>query len=164
MKLTNGRIRPQRVIRGYKNAFSGIAYCIKNERHMRIHLTVAAYVLVFASFYHLSRAEYLLLLLAICLVISSEAMNTAVEHAVNLQTQSYDHLARIAKDVAAGAVLICAIFAAVLGILLFLKPPVIQFIIDYLVTNWLCGSLFLLSIPAGLIFIFFFPFKGHYRK
>lgn len=121
---------------------------------MRVHLVITAYVLVFSSFYDFTKTQYVLLILTICSVLSAEALNTAVEAIVNLETQSYDSLARIAKDVAAGAVLICAISAAVVGIILFLEPATIAYIARYLIGNPGWGILFLLSIPAALVFIF----------
>lgn len=158
----NGRshTKVRSLARSFRYAARGIVYCVKNERNMRIHLVVAAYVLIFSLFYEFSQTQYILLLLTICSVLFAETVNTAIEAIVNLETQSYDSLARIAKDVAAGAVFICAIFAAVVGIILFLKPATIVYIVHYLITNPFWGILFLLSIPASLIFIFGLPKKG----
>lgn len=151
--------RVRSLAKSFACAWRGIVFCVKNERHMRIHLTVGAYVLVFAQFYRFSAITYALLLLTIAIVIAAEAFNTAIEAIVNLETQSYDNLARIAKDVAAGAVLICAVFAAAVGIILFLKPATILYILNYLATHWLWCGLFLISLPAAAAFIFFFPLR-----
>lgn len=141
----------------FKFAFRGIFFCIKNERNMRIHLTAAAYVLTFSVFYNFSSSQYLIIFLTIGMVLSAEALNTAVEALVNLETQSYDSLARIAKDAAAGAVLICAAFAFVVGIILYLKPDIIAHIINFLLQNVFWGILFILSLPASAVFIFGIP-------
>jgi diacylglycerol kinase (ATP) len=143
--------------RSFRNAGKGVVYCVKNERNMRIHLVAAVYVLIFSLFYSLSQMQYLLLLLTIGMVLFAEAVNTSIEVIVNLETQCYDHLARIAKDVAAGAVLICAIFAAVVGIILFFKPVTIVFIVHYLIANPVMGVLFVVSLPAAAAFIFGLP-------
>jgi diacylglycerol kinase (ATP) len=148
------KIKVYSLARSFKFAANGIKYCVKNERNMRIHLTAAAYVLVFAQFYHFSQTQFTVLLLTIGMVLFAEAVNTAVEVLVNLETQSYDSLARIAKDVAAGAVLICALFAAAVGFIMFLKPATILYIIHYLITNPFWGILFLISLPAAAVFIF----------
>lgn len=146
--------------KSFRNAFRGIVFCVKNERNMRIHLSAAAYVLVFSPFFHLSAAEYALLLTVICMVLSAETVNTAIEAAINLQTQWYDNLARIGKDVAAGAVLICAVFAVAVGLVLFLRPPVLLAIVCFLIGNPLWGVLFLLTLPADILFIIGRPGAG----
>lgn len=143
--------------RSFRYAGRGVAYCIKNERNMRIHLVFAAYVFAFSPFYAFTQTQYILLLLTIGTVLSAEAVNTALEALVNLETQSYDNLARIAKDVAAGAVLICSVFAFAIGLLLYIKPSVIVCIFWFLVTNPLWGVLFVLSLPVCSAFIFGMP-------
>ncbi len=145
--------------KSFRDAFRGVAFCMKNERNMRIHMVVGAYMLCFSPFFHLSAAEYAVLLLTIAMVLFAEAVNTAVEAVINLHTQWYDNLARIGKDVAAGAVLICAFFAAVVGFVLFFHPATLLFIIEYLFSHLFFGFLFLVSLPLTGIFIFFFPFN-----
>lgn len=145
--------------RSFRNAFRGVAFCVRNERNMRIHLVAGAYVLAFSPFFHLSKAEYGVLLLTIALVLCTEAVNTAIEAAINLQAQWYDNLARIGKDTAAGAVLICAAFAAAVGFVLFFRPATLLFIIEYLFGHLFFGFLFLVSLPLAAVFIFFFPFQ-----
>lgn len=150
--------------KSFRNAFRGLWFCIRNERNMRIHLTVATYVLVFSAFYTLNCQQYILLLLTICLVLFAEAVNTALEAVVDMSTPWYDHLARIAKDVAAGAVLFCAIFAVVVGCILFLKPAILLMIVRFLFEKPLFGGLFLLSLPAAAGFIFFWPRKLRLKR
>ena len=145
--------------KSFRNAFRGIVFCVRNERNMRIHLTVSVYVLVFSPFFRLSAVEYVGLLTAICLVLFAEAVNTAIEAAVDMQTQWYDNIARIAKDVAAGAVLICAAFAVAIGCILFLRPAILLSIVRFLLARPLLGSLFMLSLPAAALFIFCWPHR-----
>lgn len=155
------RIRSLR--KSFRDAFRGVAFCIKNERNMRIHLVVGAYMLCFSPFFHLTITEYAVLLLAIALVLFAETVNTALEAVINLQAQWYDNLARIGKDVAAGAVLICAIFAAAIGFVLFLRPTILLFIVEYMFSHLFLGFWFLISLPLASVFIFFFPFNGRKR-
>lgn len=150
--------------KSFRNAFRGIFFCIKNERNMRIHLVAAAYVLVLSSFYNLTGEQYILLLGAIFLVLFAETVNTSIESVVNLNTQWYDSLARIGKDVAAGAVLLCAIYAFIVGCILFLKPDILLDIVLFLVGNPLWGLLFLLSLPISVLFIFLWPNNVHIKK
>ena len=156
--------RVRSLSKSFRDAFRGVCYCVRNERNMRIHLTVAGYVLVFSVFYHLSALEYSLLFLVIGFVLFAEAVNTALEAAVNLHTQSYDSLARIAKDVAAGGVLVSAAFAAVIGCILFLKPAVLLSIVRLLAGRPLWGGLFLISLPLAGFFVFCFPFGVRRRR
>lgn len=156
--MTLGRLTEVRSLtRSFRYAASGIAFCVKNERNMRVHLTVTVYVLVFSTFYQLTGTQYILLLCTVCMVLFAEAVNTSIEAVVNMNTQCYDSLARIAKDVAAGAVLICALFAAVIGCILFLKPAVLMHIVDVLFHNIFMGGAFLISLPVSAVFIFFWP-------
>ena len=105
--------------KSFKYAFEGIRYCIKNERNMRIHTVAALYVLIFARFFAFTKAEYAVLLLTIGGVTAAEATNTAIEKLADKVTQKYDPLIKIAKDAAAGAVLIRAIFSIGIGLFLF---------------------------------------------
>ena len=145
------------LIASFRYAARGVAYCVNNERNMRIHLVTAAYIVVFSRFYDLSVSQFALMICAIALVVAMEMVNTAVEVLVNLESPAYNSLARIAKDVAAGAVLVCAIFALAIGLLLFWRPSVLLKIGQTLCANPVWGGLFLLSIPLALVFIFVGP-------
>lgn len=155
--MSNHPIR--NLLTSFRNAARGVVYCIKNERNMRIHLVTAAYVIVFSRFFQLTQPQFALMLCAISVVIAMEMVNTAVEALVDLYSPAYDSLARIAKDIAAGAVLVCAVFAALIGFLLFWKPPIMLQIVQLLFTNPLWCALFLCSIAASLLFIFVGPVK-----
>lgn len=154
MRAEDGVEKVRSLARSFRFAFRGVRYCIRNERNMRIHLVIAGYVLVFSLFYHLTGLEYAILLIVIGTVLCAEAINTAVEAAVNLHTQAYDTIARIAKDAAAGAVLISAIFAAAVGCIFFLKPDILIMIVEFLFKYPWYGGAFLISLPASLLFIF----------
>lgn len=100
-------------------AFEGIFTCIRNERNMKIHITVAALVVIAGWILGLSITEWCICLGLFGLVMALELVNTAVEAVVDLVTTERHPLAKTAKDTAAGAVLIAAIMAAIVGLLIF---------------------------------------------
>lgn len=111
-------------------AFEGIFTCIRSERNMKIHCTVALLVVIAGLVLGLSPIEWCICLVLFGLVMALELVNTAVESVVDLVTQERKPLAKIAKDTAAGAVLIAAIMAAIVGLIIFVPklPAVCKFI------------------------------------
>lgn len=107
------------IIDSFNYAVSGIILSIKTERNMLIHYIIAIAVLFASLFFDFSRMEFLILLFATTLVIVLELINTAIEKTIDMITKEYHPLARLAKDIAAGAVLISAINAFIVGYLLF---------------------------------------------
>ena len=89
---------------------------------MRIHLTAAVYVLFFSPFLGVTRSEYGVLLLTIAMVIAAEAFNTAIEMLCDYAQKSYNPLIGKTKDIAAGAVLVCAFFSVVVGAVILWQP------------------------------------------
>lgn len=106
----------------FKYAFSGMWHVLRTQRNARIHLSLALVVIVLGLWLGLSRIEWAIIVLTIGLVLAAESFNTVAEAAVDLATAEYHPLAKIAKDVAAGAVLLMAITAVIVG-LLILGPP-----------------------------------------
>lgn len=104
---------------GFGYAVQGIAYCIKTQRNFRFHICAGVIVMLMSLFYDFGRAEYAVLFVTISSVITAEAVNSAVEKAVDLCTDKINPTAKIAKDAAAGAVLITAVFAVGVGVCLF---------------------------------------------
>ena len=100
-------------------AFQGIFTCIRKERNMKIHCLAVIAVPVAGTFLHIKPVEWCICLLLFGLILSLELVNTALEAVVDLVTAERHPLAKIAKDTAAGAVLIAAIMAAVIGLLIF---------------------------------------------
>jgi diacylglycerol kinase len=103
-------------------ALSGIAFAIRTQRHMQIHVIAAVIVIALGSFLSLEAIDWCLLAIAIGMVVSAELVNTAIEQAVDLASPERHPLAKSAKDVAAGAVLAAALVAIAIG-LLVLGPP-----------------------------------------
>jgi diacylglycerol kinase (ATP) len=109
----------QGIIQAFNAAIEGILYTFKSERNMKIHYFVAAIVLVASLFFDLTKLEMIVLIFAISLVVISEMFNTAIEKAIDMVTETYHPLAKIAKDVAAGGVLIATLNSVVVGYIIF---------------------------------------------
>lgn len=107
------------IINSFNYAVTGIMTSIKSERNMLIHYIVAILVVITSLFFDFTRAEFLILLFSISLVLSLELINTAIESVVDMITDDFHPLAKIAKDIAAGAVLIATGNALIVGYLLF---------------------------------------------
>lgn len=142
------------LIKSFSYAFKGIVYCVKNERNMRIHLSAVVLVSLFSFFYRVTSTEYILLMICMGLVVSAEMVNTALETLTNLESPSYNRLARIAKDVAAGAVLVAAIMAIVVGGVIFLKFDRLFETLAVISSTPLYWGSFLVLIALAVWFIF----------
>lgn len=141
--------------KSFRYAFRGLVYCIKNERNMRIHISAAIVVSCFSWLYGLDETQYLALFLCLGFVIAAEAFNTAVEALVNLESPAYHPYARIAKDVAAGAVLISALTAVAVGGILFLSDPVrLWETICRIIFSPVYGPVFLVLLALSVFFVF----------
>jgi diacylglycerol kinase (ATP) len=111
--------RPPSIIESFNYAFEGIIHVLRTQRNMRIHFAIAIGVLVAALAFDVSRLELIALLLAIAFVLIAEMVNTAIEAAVDVASTSFDPMAKLAKDIGAGAVLIAAVNAIAVGYLVF---------------------------------------------
>jgi diacylglycerol kinase (ATP) len=111
--------RTPAVLQSFNWAFEGVIHVLRTQRNMRIHFAVAAAVLILAFSYGVTRLELMALLVAISFVLIAEMVNTAIEATIDLTTTSFDPLAKMAKDIAAGAVLIASVNAVVVGYLVF---------------------------------------------
>jgi diacylglycerol kinase (ATP) len=112
-------MRSRSILWSFNYAIEGIVYALRTQRNMRIHVAVAFLVLVGSLFFRIGRTEFIAIVFAIAFVFVTELVNTAVEAAVDVATQSYDPLAKIAKDVAAGAVFIASLNAVIVGYIVF---------------------------------------------
>jgi diacylglycerol kinase (ATP) len=111
--------RTPAVIQSLNWAFEGVIHVLRTQRNMRIHFAVATAVLILAFSYGVTKLELMALLVAISFVLIAEMVNTAIEATIDLATTSFDPLAKVAKDIAAGAVLIASANAVVVGYLVF---------------------------------------------
>jgi diacylglycerol kinase (ATP) len=113
------RRRALTLIDSFNFAIEGLIHVLRTHRNMRIHFAVAIGVLVAAVWLGVNRFELIALLLAIAFVLVAEMINSAIEQAIDVATTSFDPLAKLAKDIAAGAVLIAAVTAIAVGYLVF---------------------------------------------
>lgn len=107
------------------HAIDGIEYTAAHERNFRIEIFFAIAVSIASFIFQVSLIEWALLVLVIGIILALEMVNTAIERCVDLVTKDYKELAKNAKDIAAGAVLIMSMFSVILGILIFL-PKIIR--------------------------------------
>lgn len=112
-------MKNRNIIESFNHAVEGIIYALKTQRNMKIHFTAAFLVLFGSLFFNFTRIELLALFLSISFVIVAELINTSIEKTIDLITEEYHPLAKVAKNVAAGGVLVSAINALVVGYLLF---------------------------------------------
>jgi diacylglycerol kinase (ATP) len=115
-------MRSRSLLWSFNYAIEGIVYALRTQRNMRIHVAAALFVLGGLLFFRISRLEFIAVLFAIVFVFVAELVNTAVEAAVDVATQSFDPIAKVAKDVAAGAVFVASVNAVVVGYVVFFAP------------------------------------------
>jgi diacylglycerol kinase (ATP) len=113
--------RSPSVLQSFNFAFEGIIHVLRTQRNMRIHFAIAIGVLIAALVVGVGRLELVALLLAISFVLIAEMLNTALEAGIDVATTSFDPLAKLAKDIAAGAVLIATVNAIAVGYLVFVE-------------------------------------------
>jgi diacylglycerol kinase (ATP) len=113
------RPRPPSLIESFNYAFEGIIHVLRTQRNMRFHFAAALAVLLAALALGVTRLELIALLLAISFVLIAEMVNTAIEGAIDVATTSFDPMAKLAKDIAAGAVLIATVNAVAIAYLVF---------------------------------------------
>lgn len=120
--------KKQKGIKKFVNSFTyplkGLRYAYKNEQNLAVDVGIALIVLIFGFLFKINKYEWAILVLTIGLVISCELLNTAIEAVVDLVTEEYHPLAKVAKDTSAAAVLVFAIIAVIVGLIIFM-PKVI---------------------------------------
>lgn len=117
----------KRIIQSFKFALDGITYVLATQNNMRIHVIVAFIALILSIILDVPQYQLLLVFFSIVFVMCMELINTAIEKTIDLMTTEYHPLAKIAKDVAAGAVLFAAIFAFIIGVYVFTQPVLALF-------------------------------------
>ncbi|WP_026485611.1 diacylglycerol kinase [Caldanaerobius polysaccharolyticus] len=113
-------MKSRNIADSFNNAINGVIYAFKSQRNMKVHFAIAVIVLLLSLFFDLNKWEFLILLFSIALVFVTELLNTAIEAVVDLITEKHHRCAAIAKDVAAGAVLVSALNAIAVGYILFI--------------------------------------------
>lgn len=109
----------KKLVSSFKFALEGIFYCIRTQRNFKIHLCTAFVAVVLAWWRQIPNDKILFLILVIALVLIAELFNTAIETVVDMISPTFNPLAKIAKDVAAGAVLLAAAASLAIGYFIF---------------------------------------------
>jgi len=120
-------LRAENVVKSFGYAFAGIWYSIRTQRNAKIHIAIAVILISLAIFLQRSATDIAILVLTFGLVFAAEMSNTAIESMVDLVSPNLHPLAKISKDVAAGAVLVAALAEAVVGFII-LGAPLWQFL------------------------------------
>lgn len=108
-----------------KYCLEGINFVITNESNFKKEIVIGIIALLLSYILKISRIEFTIILIMIALVLTSEIINTSIEKVVDLYTKDYNNLAKIAKDVSAGSVLVMSIFSLLVGVIIFL-PKIIN--------------------------------------
>ena len=151
-------------LRSFRYAFRGLALCLR-ERNFRVHLALSAYLygyLLAYDWFRLSRGEWAVLIFTTTLVLVAEAVNTAIENAVDLASPGKHPLAARAKDLAAAVVLLCAAGAVAVGLVLLCQPAAFAAMAEYY--RQAPGMLAVLGISLVGAAVFIFKGKGNQTK
>ena len=122
------KVKSKKLINSFKYAFKGIGSSIKSERNMKIHIFMMLLVIIVGILLNISMWEWIICFILFGLVISLEMVNTAIEIVVDIVCPTFEEHAGRAKDIAAGAVLVTAITAAIVGLFIFLPKIIGLFI------------------------------------
>ncbi|MCM3784475.1 diacylglycerol kinase family protein [Neobacillus mesonae] len=106
----------------FRNAMEGLFYGFRTQRNLRVHAALALAAVIAGLFMEISRIDWMFVCLAIGFVMVTELLNTAIELVVDLASPNIHPLAKAAKDTAAGAVLLAAVFAVIIAIFVYLRP------------------------------------------
>lgn len=138
----------------FRAAWNGFVWTVRHERNMRIHITVAAYVVLFGILGKASCVHWAIFFLCFAAVMSAELINTALERICDTVEPGFNPAIGIIKDLAAGAVFVAALCSAAAGLCIFLSPAVLGNILNVLTANLWIFALVALSLIPALAFIF----------
>lgn len=164
MKKDDHKMKNDNFFEAWGNATNGIIYSATTQRNIRIQLVLAVIVMVLSLFCGLNTAEFLCLLFAVFLVIFAELINTAIETVVDLFVDVYHPKAKISKDVAAGAVVLAACNALVVGYFIFFKEENLKAISDSIFNNMVKSPMHLAFVAIMLVVIAVISMKAGCSK
>ena len=164
MKKDDHKMKNDNFFEAWGNATNGIIYSATTQRNIRIQLVLAVIVMVLSLFYGLNTAEFLCLLFAVFMVIFAELINTAIETVVDLFVDVYYPKAKISKDVAAGAVVLAACNALVVGYFIFFKEENLKAISDSIFNNMVKSPMHLAFVAIMLVVIAVISMKAGCSK
>ena len=156
------------LIKSFGYAFEGIFTAITKERNMRIHIVCMIYMFFFLfafDLFEITKTQLAILLIACGQVVAAELINTAIEAIIDSQGEEHTKHGKIAKDCAAGAVLIFTIFSVLCGVAIMYQPKAFELLFAYFIENPIAIVLFAISVIIFTIFIFKgLPVKDKDRK
>ena len=164
MKKDDHKMKNDNFFEAWGNATNGIIYSATTQRNIRIQLVLAVIVMVLSLFYGLNTAEFLCLLFAVVMVIFAELINTAIETVVDLFVDVYHPKAKISKDVAAGAVVLAACNALVVGYFIFFKEENLKAVSDSIFNNMVKSPMHLAFVAIRLVVIAVISMKAGCSK
>ncbi len=149
-------LKNKNLLDSFNRAAKGIIFCLRTQRNFRIHLLAALLVLFSSLWFHITKEEFLLVLTAIFLVLVAEIINTAIEVTIDLITRDYHPLAAVAKNVAAGGVMLTAVMAVVIGYIVFFPRvnPLIPKIVEILRNSPVYLTFIALALVIVVVVIF----------
>ena len=164
MKKDEHKLKNDNFIEAWYNAINGIVYTATTQRNFRIQLVLAVIVLALSLFYGLGTTEFLCLVFALFFVIFAEMVNTAIETVVDLFVDVYHPKAKIAKDVAAGAVVLSACNALIVGYFIFFNAENMKAISDSIFNNMIKSPQHLAFVAIILVVIAVIAIKASCSK
>ncbi len=164
MKKDEHKLKNDNFIEAWYNAINGIIYTATTQRNFRIQLILAVIVLALSLFYGLGTTEFLCLVFALFFVIFAEMVNTAIETVVDLFVDVYHPKAKIAKDVAAGAVVLSACNALIVGYFIFFNAENMKAISDSIFNNMVKSPQHLAFVAIILVVIAVIAIKASCSK
>lgn len=156
--------KASRIIESFNHSIDGIIETIRSESHMRFHIFTAIIIIILAMLFDVTKAELLILILTVSLVFITEIINTSIERTVDLVTEKKNPLAKIAKDSAAGAVMIAAISSLLVGYIIFFDR-ILKFVVTTHHIATLTGRISNISLLViALLCIIVVSVKAIYKK
>lgn len=154
--------RKRSLIDAFNAAIQGILYTFKSERNMRVHYFCAAFILMTSLLFNFTKLEIAVLSITVMLVLICEMINTAIEKTIDLITKDYNQLAKVAKDVAAGAVLLSSMISIIVGYILFFDKLTV--FSDYILNSIRASSLHITLICLIMVLILVVVIKSYTSK
>lgn len=164
MKKDDHKMKNDNFLEACHNAVNGIIYAATTQRNIRIQLVLAVIVMLLSLAYGLETTEFLCLVFAVFLVIFAEMINTAIETVVDLFVDVYHPKAKIAKDVAAGAVVLAACNALIVGYFIYFKAENLKAVSDSIFNNMIKSPMHLAFVAIMLVVIAVIAVKASCSK
>jgi diacylglycerol kinase (ATP) len=153
-------MRGAKLLKSFSYAIEGMMHTLKTQRNMRIHFIVAFLAMVLTLVLDVERLEIVLIFTSIIMVVAAEMINTAIEAVVDLVTHDYHPLAKVAKDVAASAVLLTALHAVIVGFFVFADKIVP---LDLRNPDEMTGEMivYVAFVPAGILALLLISWRAY---